>query len=149
VALYILTSGLLSSIAHAQINSWTNPSRGFWDDAESWSLGVRPANSQSVFITNVPSKTVTIDSYTSGMYLESLTISNLNVSAPDGSTNTLFLNNAGLTTPLSVLGTLDIQANGDASKGVNALQFTTAQKCGSHGGWRDRFEWSFPVRSIT
>src|SRR5580658_8888221 len=111
-ALCILTSGLFSGVAQAQTNSWANPSRGFWDDAESWSLGVRPTNSQSVFITNAPSKTVTIDSYTSGTYPESMMISNLTVSAPGGGTNTLFLNNAGLTTPLSVLNTLDVATNG-------------------------------------
>jgi T5SS/PEP-CTERM-associated repeat protein len=111
-ALCILTSALLSGIAQAQTNTWTNPSRGFWDDSESWSLGVLPNNSQSVFVTNALSKTVTIDSYTAGTYPGSLTISNLTVSTPDGATNTLFLDNAGVTPPLSVLDTLDIDTNG-------------------------------------
>jgi T5SS/PEP-CTERM-associated repeat protein len=131
--LCILTSALLSGIAQAQTNSWANPSRGFWDDYESWSLGVRPTNSQSVFITDALSKTVTIDSYTSGMYPESLTISNLTVSAPGGATNTLFLNNAGLTTPLSVLNTLDVDTNGALVVNGSVVQVSVNLFVGEYG----------------
>jgi T5SS/PEP-CTERM-associated repeat protein len=108
----ILISILLSGVAQAQTNSWANPSHGFWDDSESWSLGVLPTNSQSVFITNAVSKTVTVDSYTATSYPESLTVSNLTVSAPGGVTNTLLLDNSGLTIPLFVLNIVDIDTNG-------------------------------------
>jgi T5SS/PEP-CTERM-associated repeat protein len=132
-ALCILTSTFLSSVAHAQTNSWANPSRGFWDDTESWSLGILPTNAQSVFITNAPSKTVTIDSYTSGNYPESLTISNLTVSAPDGSTNTLFLDDAGLTPPLSVINTLDVDTNGALVVDGSVVQVSGDLVMGEYG----------------
>ena len=103
---------LVCSASHAQTNSWTNPSGGFWDDFRNWSLGVRPTNSDFVFIKNAPSKTVTIDWYTSGTYPDSMTISDLTVSASGGVTNTLFLSDAGTTTPLQIHDTLMIVSGG-------------------------------------
>lgn len=107
-AIIVLLTGVFSQNVPAQVNSWTNPSGGFWDDFRNWSLGVRPTNSHSAFITNSPSKTVTVDWYTSGTYPESMTISNLTLSATAGVTNTLFLSNAGTTTPLSIRDSLAI-----------------------------------------
>ena len=41
------------ALVQAQIvNSWTNPGSGAWEDAAKWSLGARPASSQTVAITN-------------------------------------------------------------------------------------------------
>src|ERR1035437_7490690 len=40
--------------SQAQTNSWTYPSGGYWDDFRNLSLGVRPASSQVVLITNAP-----------------------------------------------------------------------------------------------
>lgn len=45
--------------------------------------------------------------------------------------------------------TEELNARRRLAEGVNALQFTTAQSCGSKGGWLARFEWSFAVLSIT
>lgn len=109
--------------AQAQINSWTGTfTGGYWDEFRNWSLGVRPTNSQSIFITNAPSKTVVIDGYTSGTYPESMTVSDLTLSADAGLTNTLFLSNAGATTPLSIQDALAILSGGVLLMTNSALQ---------------------------
>src|SRR5436190_22719666 len=92
-------SGIIfPTCSQAQTNSWIYPSGGYWDDFRNWSLGVRPTNLQAVLITNAPTKLVTIDSYTSGVYPDSMTITSLTLSADAGITNTLFLSNAGTMT---------------------------------------------------
>ena len=96
----------------AQTNSWISPTRGFWDDYTKWLLNVAPSNSQSAYITNGVSKTVTIDSITSGTYPDTMTVSNLYLSAPDGLTNTLDLSDAGLSSPLHILDTFSISGGG-------------------------------------
>ncbi|MCG3148723.1 MAG: hypothetical protein PCFJNLEI_02168 [Verrucomicrobiae bacterium] len=80
--------------SHAQNNSYISGSSGIWQTGGNWSLGVAPDGTQTaVFLTNATTKTVTIDSSTpSG----NLTISNLTVSAPVGSENTLFINGNSL-----------------------------------------------------
>ena len=105
-----------ASSVSAQANSWSNPSGGFWYDSGYWSLSVLPTNAETVFITNAPSKTVTIDSNTSGTYPESLTISDLTVAADAGITNTLLLSDAGSTTPLQITDSL-VLASGTAWNG--------------------------------
>ena len=94
--------------AYAQINSWISPTRGYWDDYAKWSLDVAPTNSQTAYITNDISKTVTIDDFTSFVHPESMTVSNLYLSAPTGATNTLELMNAGSVTPLFIQDSLAI-----------------------------------------
>src|ERR1017187_727458 len=115
--------------SQAQTNSWTYPSGGYWDDFRNWSLGVRPASPQVVLITNAPTKLVTLDSYTSSNYPVSLTITSLTVSATAGLTNTLFLSNAGTTTPLSIQDSLAI-----LSGGVLLMTNSSVQVGGANGG---------------
>jgi len=112
LAVLTTTTAVALGSAHAQTNSWTYPSGGYWDDFRNWSLGVRPASSQVVFITNAPAKLVTIDSYTSGVYPESMTVSDLTVLANGGATNTLFLSDAGTATPLQIHDSLMILSGG-------------------------------------
>ena len=80
--------------AWGQVNSYNTSASGDWETAGSWSLGVAPGTTQTaIFLTNATTKTVTISSTTpSG----NLTISNLTVSAPSGSANTLFINGNSL-----------------------------------------------------
>ena len=111
-AIVILAIAVFPAAAWAQTNSWSNSSGGYWDDFRNWSLGVRPTNSPSVLITNDPSKTVTVDGYTSGTYPDSMTISNLTLLGSGGTTNTLFLSNAGASTPLIVRNSLAILGGG-------------------------------------
>ena len=109
----IVLSAMLSVAAHAQNNSWTNTPGGKWETGANWSSGVAPsANDSADFITNASSKTVTIDATTSGSFPSTMTLSNLTVSGRVGSINTLFLNNAGLTTPLDMLNGLTVTTNG-------------------------------------
>ncbi|HUJ10037.1 MAG TPA: hypothetical protein VL171_08425 [Verrucomicrobiae bacterium] len=112
IACTVLISLGISTLASAQTNSWINPTRGYWDDYTKWSLDVAPTNSQTVYITNDVSKTVTIDDFTSGVYPETLTVSNLFLSAPAGATNTLELVDAGTITPLYVLDTFSVSSGG-------------------------------------
>jgi T5SS/PEP-CTERM-associated repeat protein len=109
----VVLSAMLSVAAHAQNNSWTNTPGGKWETGANWSSGVAPsANDSADFITNASSKTVTIDATTSGSFPSTMTLSNLTVSGRVGSINTLFLNNAGLTTPLDMLNGLTVGTNG-------------------------------------
>jgi T5SS/PEP-CTERM-associated repeat protein len=107
--------GFLDTTARAQVNSWNNSANGTWkwEDSTKWSLGVPPAAGQSVYITNgvgaIPrSRTVMIDATTASSFPGTMTISNLTVAvtSPGIGFNTLFLNNAGLGTPLHVLNVL-------------------------------------------
>src|SRR5271170_7402498 len=80
----------------AQINSWVSFSSGKWEVASNWSFGA-PTSADSIYVTNTYSKTITIDATTAGNFSNTLTIDNLWISAPNGSTNTL-----------QVLGTGDV-----------------------------------------
>lgn len=93
------------------INNWTNRSSARWESS-SWSLGVLPAAGQTVNITNDGYKAVDIDSVTFAGFPDSLTISNLAVSAPTNALSTLLLNYAGTATPLKVLDGCVIGTNG-------------------------------------
>jgi len=113
----------------AQVNSWISPASGRWDDP-SWSLGVPPAAGQSVVISNANSKAVGIFPGTpAGL----MTITNLTISGPSDTLNTLLLNFFGTSTPLRVLNSATIQANGRVMNlfsgwqiGVNGGDFVIA-----------------------
>jgi len=94
-------------------NSWSSSTDGKWETDGNWSMGSAPSLIDPAdLITNASSKTVTIDATTSGSFPGSLVVSNLTVAASLPDTNTLWLNNAGTTTPLSVLQQFMIDANG-------------------------------------
>ena len=105
------TFRILAFPAEAQVNSWTNPVSGHWEDP-SWSLGLLPGPSQSVFVTNAGYKAVGIFPATSTNFPGSLTVSNLQVSAPNNALSTLLLNFFGTTVPLHVLGDCEVGTNG-------------------------------------
>jgi len=123
VALVLVIAGI-SSIGRAQTNSWISPTRGYWDDYSKWLLNVAPSNSQSAYITNDVSKTVTIDSFTSGVYPGTMTVSNLFLSAPVGVTNALDLSDAGTNVPLRILDTFGISSGGLLSLANAALSMS-------------------------
>jgi hypothetical protein len=102
----------VSGPARAQTNSWINSSEDAGQDATNRSLPQAPTNTQSTVITNDASKTVTIDSVTSASYPETMTVSNVVLSAPTGATNTLDLSGSGTNSPLSVLDTFTLSAGG-------------------------------------
>jgi T5SS/PEP-CTERM-associated repeat protein/uncharacterized repeat protein (TIGR03803 family) len=96
-------------------NSWID-STGKWETAGNWSLGGAPGGLDPAdLITNGNTKTVTIDANTvlSNTVNGCLTINNLTISAPSGSTNTLALSNSGtLSAPLLIEGTARLGGGG-------------------------------------
>jgi T5SS/PEP-CTERM-associated repeat protein len=93
-------------------NSWISGSSGKWETAANWSAGTPNIGQSWLFITNANTKTVTIDATTANTP-SALTISNLCIAGTAGSTNTLWLNNTGTTTPLQVLGrAVTVDTNG-------------------------------------
>jgi hypothetical protein len=121
--LMLVCAALIPITASGQV--WMNSSSGTleWQDPSNWG-GTAPSTSQpTTFITNAVnalsgfrSRTVSIDSTTSSGSITTMTINNLTISAPGsgigGSHNALFLNNAGLTTPLEIKNSLTISSSG-------------------------------------
>jgi hypothetical protein len=99
------------STCQAQVNSWTSPGSGHWEDS-SWSLGILPAANQSVMFTNAGFKAVGIFPTTPVNFPAAMTVSNLTISAPSNSQNTLLLNFAGMAKPLNVLSNCMVGTNG-------------------------------------
>ncbi|MGD0651918.1 MAG: thrombospondin type 3 repeat-containing protein [Verrucomicrobiia bacterium] len=108
----VVATVAVRATGHAQTNSWISPTRGYWDDYTKWSLEIAPTNTHSVYITNALTKTVTIDSITSGDYPDSMSVSNLSLFAPAGATNILELASAGTNAPLLILDTFSVSAGG-------------------------------------
>ncbi len=103
---------LCNAVVSAGPNSWTDSS-GKWETSANWSLGAPPSSAQSAtFITNANTKTVTIDAITAGSSPAAMTISNLTLSGPVGTINTLSLTNAGLATPLRIFNVLGLNSGG-------------------------------------
>lgn len=94
-------------------NSWTNSGSGKWETGANWSLNVAPYLGHTlVLITNAGSKIINNDATTAANFPSTLTISNLVVSAPDGTTNTLLLSHGGTSTPLRILRALTLNRGG-------------------------------------
>lgn len=96
---------------HAQINSWTNPISGNWQDPH-WSLGALPNASQSeVRLVNPGSKAVAIQPGTATGFSNSMTVFNLRLAGIGADTNLLLLNYAGTSVPLRVINDFTIHTN--------------------------------------
>jgi len=106
--------------ASAQVNSWTNPASGYWED-QRWSLGALPGPGQSILLTNAGWKALAISSTTVQNVPETLTVGTLTVSSPIDSFNTLLLNYAGLAKPLTT-ASLTIASNSAVNLFSSALQ---------------------------
>lgn len=84
-------------------NSWNSSTSGNWEDALSWSLDVPPAPGQTILIENHGWKAVAIGPNTALNFPQTLSIDALTVISPGTDTvNTVFLNYAGLQTPLAI-----------------------------------------------
>jgi hypothetical protein len=117
----LLTALVCGRVAsEAQINAWTNGSAN-WEDPH-WTLGVRPAAGQSIYITNQQWKAVAIDSTNSS---SSLAVSSINLWADNSSFNALLLDFSGLQQPLTT-GVLYIGTNGSVTPLHAALNVTGA-----------------------
>ncbi|HLX69003.1 MAG TPA: hypothetical protein VKV04_05175 [Verrucomicrobiae bacterium] len=98
-----------STSVWAQVNSWISPTSGNWDNPTLWSLGILPASSQSVMITNSGFKAVAINPSTPINFPASMTVSSLTIQGATNSANTLLLNFFGTAVPLTVLNGLTLQ----------------------------------------
>jgi hypothetical protein len=94
------------------VNSWTSTTSGNWDQASTWSLGVLPASSQSVLITNSGWKAVAINPSTPGNFPDSMTVSNLTIRGAWDTENVLLLNYLDTAVPLTVRNGLTLQDDG-------------------------------------
>ena len=92
----------IQGAAAGLVNSWINPASGNWQDATSWSLGIPPASNQSVMITNSGFKAVAIQPSTPINFPGSMMVSNLTITSPANSFNTLLMNFVGAGRPLVV-----------------------------------------------
>src|SRR6185436_15813359 len=107
---------LIGSVSTAQVNIWTKPTSGQWTEPF-WSLGVgQPLPTHSVMFTNAGYKAL-------GVYPGTLvTISNLQISSPADSLNTLLLNYTGLGTPHRVARSVFVGSNAVLLTLFSALQ---------------------------
>ena len=97
---------------------WESPVSGAWGVGTNWSGGVPPDSTSAVWITNANTKTVTIDATTPAT---NLTISSLDLGADSGSTNLLWLNDAGTNNPLLPLNAFSITNGGALTMSNSAL----------------------------
>jgi hypothetical protein len=110
----VAINAILGTVSQAQTNSCLTPTDGFWDEARLWSLAEPPSMAQSaILITNSASETVTIDSITATSFTSTLTISNLSINPPTGSTDSLYLDDTGTST-LHILDGLTIGISPDS-----------------------------------
>jgi hypothetical protein len=110
----------------AQTNSWTAKASGLWSTAANWSAGLPTSSQSAILITNDTTKTVTVSS---ALSQSNRTISNLLVTAPAGTINTLLLTNlnAGAGTALRVLNDFSLRNGGSVSILSSTLQVDGAQ----------------------
>ncbi|EEF59542.1 beta strand repeat-containing protein [Pedosphaera parvula] len=102
---------LTGTVAFAQVNSWTKPTSGAWEEPV-WSLGILPNSSQTIEITNAGFKAVGINPSTATGFPGSLTINHLDIFGPANSSNTLLMNFFGTNPPLRVLNGVNVGTNG-------------------------------------
>jgi len=119
VAVVVLSGALHFDEVGATLttNSWTATS-GKWETAGNWSAGAPTITQPANLITNATTKVVTIDALTPA---GTLTISNLVISGPAGTVNTLQLTNAPSST-LQILGSLSMANGGVLTISNSAVQ---------------------------
>lgn len=110
----IILGFTLAQTAHALPNSWAAGS-GKWETVGNWSLGIPPASTQGILITNTGHSTVTIDATTTNSPA-TMSISNLTVSG-----NNLSITSTGTNLPLIVGGALSISTNSSLAVSNGAL----------------------------
>jgi len=91
LTLAIAIPAIIATVSQAQIDSWIAVTDGKWESAKDWDNGLPSIPQSAVIISNANSKVVTINAHTARKFPNSLTISNLTVSAQEDVTNTLFL----------------------------------------------------------
>jgi hypothetical protein len=94
---------------------------GRWDFSSAWSGGA-PGAGSSAFVTNSGTKTITMDNFTSTNFMS---VSNLWVSAPTNSVNTLLLN-AGPGTPFHVQDNFFVLRGGALTVSNSTVQMNSS-----------------------
>lgn len=118
--LFMFIVGSLCSTAKAQVNSWTSPTSGNWEDP-SWSLGILPGTNQAILLTNAGWKAVQISPNTVQNFPQTLNVNSIDISSPTNTFNTLLLNYAGLDSPLTVQS-VSVESNSAMTMYSSALQ---------------------------
>jgi len=104
------------------VNNWTNPASGNWEDLK-WSLGILPASSQTIMITNQGWKAVAIGANTTQNFPQSLNVSNIFLGGYTDSFNVLLLNYAGFAVPLTA-GSINVGSNSAMTILASAVNVT-------------------------
>jgi len=99
-----------ASAASGQLNSWTKRSSGQWHQSF-WSAGERPGSTSHVLFTNAGWKVLAVNDITASNFPGSLSISNLDVTAPPRSFNTFLLNHVGVDAPFRVARNFRLGSN--------------------------------------
>ncbi len=109
----VLFSSLLvlsSSGFATTTNIWTNSVSGLWSASANWSSNLPPSTSFDVIqIANTGTKTVTIDAATP---VANLSVRSIQISAPNGFTNTLLVKDVSVVSPLTTSKPLLISSGG-------------------------------------
>jgi hypothetical protein len=110
--LFLILCFFFVAIASAvpNVNNWIKPGSGAWEESSSWSLGVLPNQSQSVYITNSGWKAVAIWPVTAQNFAQSLNVESVVVRGYTDSFNVLLLNYAGTAFPLRATNGVHIDA---------------------------------------
>src|SRR2546423_8531405 len=119
--LILLFPGLLSITSAQVINNWTNATSGNWQDQTAWSLGVRPAQNQTIMLTNQGWKAIAIGSATAASFPQSLNVESVVVAANTDSFNVLLLNYAGTAVPLQASNGLSVFSGGQVQNLYSGL----------------------------
>jgi T5SS/PEP-CTERM-associated repeat protein len=97
----------------ARIANWISPQGSVWELPLNWSSNAPPRAQSAVFITNAETKTILISSNTAAECPQTLVVSNLTLSAPPLSTNSLVIEEVDLGAPLHVLDQLKFWNNSE------------------------------------
>ena len=81
LAATVITVFGFSSSPAQQVNSWTKPTSGYWEELY-WSLGVRPAFDHSIMFTNEGWKALAIGASTAQNFPSTMQIARLTVLSP-------------------------------------------------------------------
>jgi hypothetical protein len=116
----------------AQVNSWTKPTSGYWEEKAHWSLGVLPDSSQSVLFNNPGWKALAIGTNTTQNFPDSMRIQELQIGSPVDSYNVLLMNFSGFELPLqSTL--VSVSSNSAFIMQSSALEVVATTTDGSTG----------------
>jgi hypothetical protein len=123
---------LAMASAVAEINNWTKPTSGFWEEQAFWSLGVLPEATQEVVFNNAGWKALAVGANTAQKFAQSMRVKTLRLGAPVDSYNTLLLTYAGYEQPLRT-ESLIVESNSAIAMHASLLEVTNTSTDGSTG----------------